>query len=175
MSGATWYFARSAGIVAYLLLSSSVLLGIVLAGKTRLTWPRFAVEEVHRFLAILTGVFIVLHGGSLLLDKVVPIGLGQELVPFTSPYRPLAVGLGVTAMELVAAVGISNAFRGQIPHRVWRTVHYLTLPAWLLASLHGVLAGTDAADPWFAGIAAGSFAAVAVAGFVRFSSPRAPA
>ena len=50
---------------------------------------------MHRFLAILTGVFIVLHGGSLLLDRVVPIGLGQELVPFTSPYRPFAVGLGV--------------------------------------------------------------------------------
>jgi sulfoxide reductase heme-binding subunit YedZ len=175
MSASAWYFARSAGVVAYLLLSSSVLLGVLLAGRTRLTWPRFAVEEVHRFLAILTGVFIVLHGGSLLLDRVVPIGLGGELVPFTSPYRPFAVGLGVTAMELIAAVGISNALRGRIPHAAWRKLHYLTLPAWLLASLHGVLAGTDAGDPWFAGIAAGSFAAVAVAAFARFSSKRAPA
>jgi predicted ferric reductase len=171
VSGTVWYFARSAGIVAYLLLSSSVLLGVLLAGKakTPLSWPRFAVEEVHRFLAILTGVFVVLHGGSLLLDRVVPIGLGQELVPFTTSYRPFAVGLGVTAMELVAAVGISNALRKQIPHTVWRKVHYLTLPAWLLASLHGVLAGTDAGDPWFAGIAAGAFAAVAVAAFARFA------
>ncbi|HST15954.1 MAG TPA: hypothetical protein VLJ44_13985, partial [Gaiellaceae bacterium] len=88
MSPGVWYFARSAGIVAYLLLSSSVLLGVLMAGKSTFTWPKFAVEEVHRFLAILTGVFIVLHGGSLLLDRVVPISLGQELVPFTSPYRP---------------------------------------------------------------------------------------
>ena len=170
-----WYFARSAGIVAYLLLASSVFLGVLLAGRGKTRWPRFAVEEVHRFLAILTGVFVALHGGSLLLDKVVPTGLGQELVPFTSSYRPVAVGLGVTAMELLAAVGISNRYRRSIPHAVWRKLHYLTLPAWLLASLHGVLAGTDRTDPWFAGLAAGTFCAVAVAAAARFAPTRTPA
>jgi sulfoxide reductase heme-binding subunit YedZ len=174
-SSATWYFARSAGIVAYLLLTSSVLLGVLMAGKARFTWPKFAVQEVHRFLAILAGVFIVLHGGTLLLDSFVPTGLLQELVPFTSGYRPFAVGLGVCAMELIAAVGISNAFRTRLPHTGWRKLHYLTLPAWLLASLHGVLAGTDAGDPWFAGIAAGSAAAVAIAAWARFSPARVPA
>jgi sulfoxide reductase heme-binding subunit YedZ len=175
MSGTVWYFARSAGIVAYLLLSSSVLLGVLMAGRTPFTWPRFAVEEVHRFLAILTGVFVVLHGGSLLLDRVVPISLGQELVPFTSPYRPLAVGLGVCAMELIAAVGITNALRRKMPHALWRKLHYLTLPAWLLASVHAVLAGTDAGDPWFAALVAGTFAAVVVTAFARFSASAARA
>lgn len=170
MSPAIWYVARSSGVVAYLLLSSSVLLGVLMAGRAQFTWPRFAVEEVHRFLAILTGVFIALHGAALLLDTVVPIALAQELVPFTSGYRPLAVGLGVCAMELVAAVAVSNALRHRLPHGTWRRLHYLTLPAWLLASGHGVLAGTDARDPWFAGIAAGAFAAVAVAAWARFSA-----
>jgi sulfoxide reductase heme-binding subunit YedZ len=172
MSSTVWYFARSAGIVSYLLLTASVLLGVLLAGKTRLAWPRFAVEEVHRTLAILTGVFIALHGGSLLLDSVVPIGLKQELVPFTSTYRPFAVGLGVTAMLLIAAVGISNALRARIPYAAWRKLHYLTLPAWLLASLHGILAGTDRSDPWFAALVAGSVAAVGFAAAVRFSPQR---
>jgi predicted ferric reductase len=172
VSTTLWYFARSAGILAYLLLTASVLLGILLAGKAKVTWPRFAVEELHRYLAILTGVFIVLHGATLLLDTVVPIGLVQELVPFTSSYRPFAVGLGVTAMELIAAVGLSNLLKPQIPYRWWRNVHYLTLAAWLLAAAHGILAGTDAGDPWFAAIAAGSVAAVAMAAFARFS--RAP-
>jgi DMSO/TMAO reductase YedYZ heme-binding membrane subunit len=170
MSPGVWYLARSAGIVAYLLLSSSVLLGVLMAGRARFTWPKFAVEEVHRFLAILTGVFIVLHGGSLLLDRVVPISLAQELVPFTSPYRPFAVGLGICAMELMVAVGVTNALRRRMPYRMWRTLHYLTLPAWLLASLHGVLAGTDAGDPWFAALATGTFAAVVMAAFARFSA-----
>ena len=72
-------------------------------------------------------------------------------------------------MLLIAAVGVSNALRSRIPHSTWRKLHYLTLPAWLLASVHGVLAGTDAGDPWFAAIAAGTFAAVAIAAFARFS------
>lgn len=175
MSAASWYFARSAGIVAYLLLSSSVLLGVLMAGRTRFTWPRFAVEEVHRFLAIVTGVFIGLHGASLLLDTVVPISLAQELVPFASPYRPFAVGLGICAMELVAAVGISNALRPRLAHRTWRRLHYLTLPAWLLASGHGILAGTDAGDPWFAALAGGAIAAVAIAASARFLRGAVPA
>jgi len=175
MSSTVWYFARSAGIVAYLLLSSSVLLGVLLAGRTSLAWPRFAVEEVHRFLGILTGVFIALHGCTLLLDRVVRTGLEQLVVPFTSSYRPFAVGLGVCAAELVAAVGITTWLRPHIPHRAWRGLHYLALPAWLLASLHGLLAGTDRFDPWFAAIAAGAFSAVAFATVARFSPRRDPA
>ena len=175
MSSTAWYTARSAGVLAYLLLSSSVLLGVLMAGRTRFSWPRFAVEEVHRFLAILTGVFILLHGASLLLDRVVPITLLQELIPFTSSYKPLAVGLGVTTALLLGAVGISNALRQRLPHTLWRRIHYLTLPAWLLASLHGVVTGTDAGDPWFAALAGGSIAAVAVAAFARFSPRRVPA
>jgi methionine sulfoxide reductase heme-binding subunit len=169
MTSAVWYFARSAGIMAYLLLSASVILGVLMSARTRFAWPRFAVEEVHRFLAILTGTFVALHGASLLLDRVVPISLGQMLVPFTSPYRPFAVGLGAAAAELMAAVGISNHFRRQLPHRLWRRVHYLTLGVWSLATAHGVLAGSDRGDPWFAGIAASAVATVGLAFTVRFS------
>lgn len=167
-----WYVARSSGIVAYALLSASVVVGILMAGKTRFTWPRFAVEEVHRSLAILTAVFVLLHGATLLLDSVMPTSLVQELVPFTSGYRPFAVGLGVAAAELMAAVGISNALRKRLPHRVWRRVHYLTLAAWVLATGHGLLAGTDRFDPWFAAIAGAAISSTLMAAYARFSSPR---
>jgi predicted ferric reductase len=175
MSATAWYVARSSGIVAYLLLSSSVVLGALMAGRVRFTWPRFAVEEVHRFLALLAGVFIAVHALALLLDTVVPISLAQELVPFASPYRPFAVGLGVLAAELMAAVGITNFFRSRLPHRVWRRAHYLTLAVWALATVHGFLAGTDRLDPWFAGIAVGTVAAVAMVLAARFSPSRATA
>jgi sulfoxide reductase heme-binding subunit YedZ len=167
VSPTVWYFARSAGIVAYLLLSASVVAGTLMAGRATLTLPRFAVEELHRFLAILTGIFIVLHGASLLLDRVVPISLAEELVPFTSQYRPLAVGLGVTTAELLAAVGLTNLFRQELPRRFWRCVHYLTIPAWVLATLHGLLAGSDVLDPWFAGIATAAITAVGFAFALR--------
>jgi sulfoxide reductase heme-binding subunit YedZ len=172
MSAAAWYVARSSGIVAYLLLSSSVVLGALMAGRMKFTWPRFAVEEVHRFLALLAGVFIAVHAFALLLDTVVPISLAQELVPFASPYRPFAVGMGVLAAELMAAVGITNLFRSRLPHTVWRRAHYLTLGVWGLATVHGFLAGTDRLDPWFAGIAVGTVAAVALVLFGRFSPRR---
>jgi sulfoxide reductase heme-binding subunit YedZ len=175
MSATAWYIARSSGLVAYLLLSSSVVLGALMAGRGKLTWPRFAVEEVHRFLALLAGVFIAVHALALLLDTVVPISLAQELVPFASPYRPFAVGMGVLAAELMAAVGITNAFRSRLPHTVWRRAHYLTLAVWGLATAHGFLAGTDSFDPWFAAIAVGTVSAVALALFGRFSSPRVTA
>jgi methionine sulfoxide reductase heme-binding subunit len=170
-----WYLARTSGIVAYALLSASVVVGILMAGRAQFTWPRFAVEEVHRFFAILTGLFVLLHGSMLLLDTVVPTSLAQELVPFTSGYRPLAVGLGVLAAELAAAVGISNALRSQLPHRVWRRVHYVTLAVWVLATGHGLLAGTDRFDPWFAALAGAAIASTLLAAAVRFSPRRLPA
>jgi methionine sulfoxide reductase heme-binding subunit len=176
VSAAAWYVARSSGIIAYVLLSSSVVLGILMAGRARFTaWPRFAVEEVHAYLATVTGVFIVLHGGALLLDTVVPFSLAQELVPFTAGYRPFAVGLGVVAAELTAAVGISNLLRPQLPHRVWRRIHYLTLAVWAFATLHGLLAGTDRFDPWFAAVAGAAIAATVVAACARFAPARLPA
>jgi predicted ferric reductase len=172
MSATTWYIARSSGIVAYLLLSSSVVLGALMAGRAKFAWPRFAVDEVHRFLALLAGVFIVVHGSALLLDTVVPISLKQELVPFSSPYRPFAVALGVLAAELMAAVGITNLFRSRLPHKVWRRAHYLTLAVWGLATVHGFVAGTDRLDPWFAGIAVATVASVAMVVATRFSPSR---
>jgi sulfoxide reductase heme-binding subunit YedZ len=175
MSAAAWYVARSSGIVAYLLISASVVLGALMAARTRFTWPRFVVEEVHRFLALLAGVFIVVHGLALLLDTVVPISLLQVLVPFSSPYRPFAVGLGVLAAEVLAAVGITNHYRSRIPHKLWRRAHYLTLAVWGLATVHGFLAGTDRLDPWFAGIAAATVSSVALVLVTRFSPRRVAA
>ena len=169
MSSTLWYFARSAGILAYLLLSSSAVLGLVMSARARTSWPRFAVEEVHRFLAILTGVFVALHGLTLLLDRVVPLSLAQAIVPFTSTYRPFAVGLGVLSAELLAAVGVSNLLRKEIPHRLWRRIHYLTFAVWLGATAHGLLAGTDRQDPWLVALMGLSVCSVALASLSRFA------
>ena len=169
MSATSWYLARSAGIVAYLLLSTSVVVGTLLVGRRDLRWPKFAVQEIHRYLSILTGVFIVVHGGGLLLDRVVPFSLTQALVPFSTSYRPFAVGLGVAAAELMAAVGITNRFRKRLPYTLWRRVHYLTIVVWLGATAHGVLAGTDRQDSWFIALVTLAACSVALAFLVRIS------
>jgi methionine sulfoxide reductase heme-binding subunit len=163
-----WYAERSAGIVAYLLLSASVVLGVSMSARWRLAWPRFALEEIHRFVSILTGVFIAMHGLGLLLDQVVPFSLLQVVVPFTSSYRPFAVGLGVASAELLAAIAVTNALRGHITHRVWRRVHYLTIVVWLGTTGHVLLTGTDRQEAWFLALVAVAVASVALAFAARF-------
>ncbi len=167
MSGAAWYAARAGGIVAFCLLSASVAVGFLLAGRKRFTWPRFAVEELHRTLSLLTATFLVIHGGSLLLDRVVPFSLSQELVPFTSGYRPFAVGLGVLSAELLAGIGLTNALRRQIPHRLWRRAHYLTIVVWLGAVAHVLLVGTDRGETWLLALVGGAVGSVVLCGLYR--------
>ncbi len=172
-STTTWYAARAGGVLAYLLVSASVLAGILLAGKVRVPGlPRFAVEDVHRFLGILAGVFIAVHVGSVALDSVVPFSLSQLVVPFTAGYRPLATGLGVVALELLLAVALTNRLRRRLPYRVWRRAHYATLAVWLLATVHGILSGTDRQQTWLLVLYGLAVAAVAGAAVLRFG--RAP-
>jgi predicted ferric reductase len=153
----TWYAARAGGVLAYLLLSASVAVGLLLSGRARLQrWPRFALEDVHRFLGILAGTFIVMHGGALLLDTVVPFSLGQLLVPGTAPYRPLAAACGVVAAELLAALAVTNHYRKRLPHHWWRRAHMLNFAVWGLALVHGLTVGTDAWTPWALSLYAGS-------------------
>lgn len=168
-STAVWYAARAGGVVAYLLLSASVLAGITLAGKQRVPgFPRFAVEDVHRFLGILAGLFIAIHVGSIALDTVVPFSVTQLVVPFTASYRPLATGLGIVALELLVAVGITNRFRSRLPYRFWRRAHYATFAVWLLATGHGILAGSDRDQTWLLLLYAIAVGLVAVASVLRF-------
>ena len=123
-----------------------------MSARASFTWPRFAVEEVHRFLAILTGIFIVAarrrRSSSTASSRSRSARCSCRSRPPTGRSRS---GSASTAAELMAAVGLTNLFRKQLPHTVWRRAHYLTLAVWALASLHGVLAGTDRGDPWFAG------------------------
>jgi methionine sulfoxide reductase heme-binding subunit len=173
-STAVWYASRAGGIVAYLLVSASVLAGITLAGKRHVPgFPRFAVEDIHRFLGLLAALFIGIHVGSIALDTVVPFSLTQLVVPFTASYRPLATGLGVVALELLLAVGITNLFRSRLPYRTWRRAHYLTFAVWLLATGHGILAGTDRDQAWLLWLYAITVGLVAGAAVLRFG--RAPA
>jgi DMSO/TMAO reductase YedYZ heme-binding membrane subunit len=156
-SATAWYAARAGGILAYLVLTASVAVGLLMSGRARLQrWPRFALEDVHRFLGILAGTFIVIHGGALLLDHLVPFSLGQLLVPGTSSYRPLAVALGVVAAELLAALALTNHYRKRLPHRLWRRLHMLNFAVWGLALVHGLTAGTDAFTTWALVLYAGS-------------------
>jgi predicted ferric reductase len=145
----TWYVARAGGLVAFALLTIAVLLGLLLSGRARPTaWPRFAVEDVHRFAGLLTGTFIVVHGAALLADGYMPFALADVLVPGTAPYRPLATALGVVGAELLVALAVANRFRDRLSYRFWRRTHYANFAVWALALTHGIAAGSDSDTTW---------------------------
>ena len=171
-SPVTWYVARAGGVVAYVLVTVSVVAGVTLAGKVRVPGlPRFAVEDVHRFLGLLAGTFVTVHVVGIALDATVPFSLSQLVVPFTASFRPPWTGLGVVAMELLVALAITNRLRSRLPYRVWRTLHGGAFVIWAAATAHGLMSGTDRDQTWLLAVYAA--AAVSVAGSLALRLTRA--
>jgi sulfoxide reductase heme-binding subunit YedZ len=169
-----WYAARAAGVVAYVLLSIVVTLGLTMAGRVRLArWPRFAVEDVHRTGGILVGVFVTLHVVTIAIDAYLPFPLTSILVPGLARYRPLWVAFGIVAAELLLALAFTNHYRDRlIRYAVWRRIHYLNFAVWLAATVHGIGSGTDRNAVWLLAIYAAAAAIVAGAIAWRFGRMR---
>ena len=150
-SPAIWYAARASGVAAYVVLSIVVSLGLTLGKKAQSPrWPRFSIEEVHRFGGLLVGSLVGVHVLAIAIDSFLPFSLTQLLVPFTASYRPLWTGLGIAAAELLVALAITNHYRRRLPYRFWRRAHYLNFAVWAFASLHGLMGGTDRGATWLA-------------------------
>jgi DMSO/TMAO reductase YedYZ heme-binding membrane subunit len=145
----TWIVLRAAGIGAYLLLFLSVAFGLV--ATTAPFGKRFAkasATTVHQFMSTVALILLAVHVGGLVLDTYLPFGPVQILVPGTSSYRSVPVGLGVIAMYAMVLVLVSSWLRKHYPVRVWRAIHLLAVPAFVLSMLHGIYAGADATRPW---------------------------
>ena len=170
-SPAIWYAARASGVAAYVVLSIVVSLGLALGGKAQnRRWPRFSVEDIHRFGGLLVGSLIGVHVLAIAADSFLPFSLTQLLVPFTSTYRPIWTGLGIAAAELLVALAITNHYRKRMPYRYWRLAHYANFAVWTFASLHGLMAGTDRGAPWLAVLYGVSVATVLMLLLWRFAA-----
>jgi predicted ferric reductase len=167
-----WYVARAGGILAYGLLSASVILGLTLSLKAKLPgWPRFAVEDLHRFVGLLAGTFILIHVGALLIDSYVPFSLANVLIPGSDSYRPVSVAFGIVAAELLVALAVTNHYRKALSYGFWRRAHYLNFAVWLLALVHGLAAGTDRNTVWALALYIGTASVVAGLTASRFANP----
>ena len=139
-----WYMTRATGLVSLILLSATVVLGIVASvGWTTERWPRFLSQSVHRNLSLLCIVLIAVHVVTTVVDGFVPISLLDAVIPFQTPYRPLWVGFGAVALDLLLAVAITSGFRRRIGVRAWRGIHWLAYLCWPIALLHGLGSGSD--------------------------------
>jgi Ferric reductase like transmembrane component len=144
-----WYLTRGTGVVALLLLTVGIVLGVM--GSTR--WkssrlPRFLVHGLHRNVTLLSVAFIAAHVVTTVADAFAPIGYKDAVVPFASPYRPIWLGLGTVAFDLVLALVVTSLLRARIGLRTWRVVHWLAYASWPFALVHTLGTGSDARTGW---------------------------
>ncbi len=145
----TWYAVRGSGLVALVLLTASVVLGVISLGRWQSpVWPRFATQHLHRNVSLLAVVFLALHIATTVIDGFAPIGWLDAVIPFLSPYRPLWLGLGAVAFDLVLAVIITSMLRRRMSYSVWRTVHLTSWASWPIAMIHGLGTGSDSMTRW---------------------------
>lgn len=171
-----WVVSRSAGITAYVLITCSMLAGLVL--KSRPFGKRVkpaAVTDLHRFLTTLALAAIAVHGLALLGDTTVRVDLLGLVVPGRIDYRPLRTGVGVVTAEVAVVVYASFSLRKRIGTRIWRRLHWLTYAVFAAATTHGVFAGTDSGTPWMRNLYLGSLGAVVFATAWRALAPPARA
>ena len=148
-----WLASRSAGIVAFVLVAASVLLGLYLAANVgRRRVPKRMLVKVHEQIALAALVAIAAHGLLLLGDKWLSPGIGGLVVPFTMSYRPVFTGIGQVAGALAFVLGLSFYARRRIGPKRWRNAHRLMPVVYVLGAVHALGAGSDGSGPWLQGV-----------------------
>jgi len=159
-----WYLSRGTGVVSLLLLTAALVLGV--AGPLRAR-PRVLLAGLHRNLPLLAIAFVTAHVLTTVADGYAPIGLKDAILPFLSPYRPIWLGLGTVAFDLLLALVATSLLRARIGLRGWRAVHWLAYVSWPVALMHGLGTGTDGKSSWLLLLTAVCTLAVAVAVVLR--------
>jgi len=158
-----WYATRATGLVALVLLTISMMLGLLSSVRfQRPEWPRFVTLGLHRNVTLLALGFTVMHVLTTVLDSFVSIPLADAFVPFISSYRPIWIGLGAIAFDLMIALVVTSLLRTRLGLRSWRLVHWSAYLCWPVAVLHGLGTGTDTPVRWVLALTACCVLAVAV-------------
>ncbi len=158
----TWDVARAGGFTAYILLGLAVALGLALSMKWQSPskWPRIINNELHNFLTLLALVFTTVHVLAVWIDPYTHFGWNEVFIPFLTHYRTIWMSLGIVALYLGIAIGISTWIRPFIGYAWWRRLHYLTLALYVLVTIHGIMTGSDTSTGWGIGIYGGSIVVI---------------
>ena len=150
--------------MSLILLSAVVILGVLSSLRVQSAgWPRFLTTGLHRNLALMTVVFLALHIVTAVVDPFTHLGWLVAVVPFSSYYRTLWLGLGTIAFELLAAIVVTSLLRGFIGPAAWRAVHWLAYGSWPIAVIHGFGTGSDSLSVWFLVLSIACIGAVVMA------------
>ena len=157
---ALWYFARGTGVVSLLLLTAAVALGVLNAIRWRSErWPQFVITGLHRNVTLVALAFVGVHVLANVADGYAPIRLVDAVVPFVSSYRPIWLGLGAVAFDLLVALIATSLLRRRIGYHRWKQTHGLAYASWPVALVHGLGAGSDVRSLWMLVL---TFACIAV-------------
>lgn len=170
-----WLLARASGLTAYVMLTLSVLAGLVIKSRPFSSLKPAAVTDLHRILAMLGLGALAGHAVALVLDTTVPVSIAGLFIPGLVSYRPIWTSCGILAAELMVLVYASFSVRKRIGTKNWRRLHWATYGLFGLATLHGIAAGTDSSRPWAFLLYACAVGAVAAATTWRFLVPPTPA
>lgn len=171
-----WLVMRSTGLLAMVLLTLTVILGVASTSPHKTTWwPRFLSQGLHRNIALLSVALLAAHVVTAVVDHKAHVDLADVVVPFETGYRPFWMGLGTIAVDLMIAVLITSGLRHRLGGRTWRAIHWLAYAAWPLALMHGLGVGTDARLPAVVGLTAGCVALVLFVFVLRAAESMTPA
>ena len=167
-----WYIDRGSGLAALMLLTTSVVLGVVSAMRVHSPrWPRFALSLIHRNIALLALAFATIHVVTSVVDTYVPISVSDALIPFGASYRPFWLAMGTIGADLMLAVLITTALRRRLGYKAWRSIHLLSYGCWAAGMIHAIGIGSDARSAvWAVLIVAACIGAVGGA-FVQRNAP----
>jgi methionine sulfoxide reductase heme-binding subunit len=144
-----WYFSRASGIVSYLMLTISVVWGLILSTKISKEYtPAPAVLALHNAVGWIAVGIGAMHGFSLMFDTYFTYDLFDILIPFNGPYKPFWVGLGTLSLYIMLVASASFAWKDWLGQRAWRMMHYCTFGMYGMVTLHGLMTGTDS---WITG------------------------
>jgi methionine sulfoxide reductase heme-binding subunit len=164
----SWYLTRASGAVALVLLTAAVVIGIAAIARMRAPGiPRFVIDGIHRTASMLAVAFLAIHIVTAVLDSFAPISLWDAFIPFIGAYRPLWLGLGAVAFDLLLAVTITSLVRARMGHAAWRGIHWLAYAAWPVAVLHGFGTGSDVHQTWLVAVTVACIIAVLLAVVAR--------
>jgi sulfoxide reductase heme-binding subunit YedZ len=146
---ALWYMTRGFGLSTLLLLTASMVIGITEVVRfASPSAPRFVVARLHKNISLMAILFLAIHIATSVADPYAPIGVIDAFVPFVGKYRPIWLGFGALATDLLIALALSSLVRQRVGYRAWRIVHWSAYACWPIAIVHGLGTGSDATTGW---------------------------
>jgi sulfoxide reductase heme-binding subunit YedZ len=170
-----WLLARAGGLTAYVMLTLSVLAGLLVKSRPFKALKPAAVTDLHRILAMLGLGALMGHAVALVLDTTVKVSVPGLFIPGLVSYRPVWTSFGILAAEMMVLVYASFSMRKRIGPKNWRRLHWATYAIFAAATVHGIAAGTDASRPWAFALYACAVSSVAAVTAWRFLVPPSPA